>query len=212
MLTYARIEREINEDYEFPYMKIGTTVKEYNGKWIVARELHQSGIPHYHVLIEFKKRMQTRNPRKFDIDGYHPNWKFVRTTPWKMHDYVCKQGDIKFSSLERPLELPNTKPELDVVWGTIVNQETKPDFLAKMKECVPKHYVTAYNNVAAYASAHYKEEMMDYTSPDVVADEETTKAMAIWMDGYIRGLDDGGSNNFSPKERCALSVIIFFLT
>jgi hypothetical protein len=84
--------------------RIKVTVISYNLKDIaVCKELHQDGIPHYHVLIKCIKRIDTYNPIFFDIvlkdsDNmdpeviYHPDI----SKPHSLHavlDYMIKNAE-----------------------------------------------------------------------------------------------------------------------
>lgn len=60
-------------------------------KYIVAQEEHKDGGSHLHALFYFKNRKDVRNPRAFDIDGYHPNVERVRS-PKAVATYVKKDG------------------------------------------------------------------------------------------------------------------------
>lgn len=67
--------------------------KFFSTKIIFFRCAHENGdtshpYPHTHVLVEWEKNVQTRNCRHFDIDGIHPNVKYVTT---KTHKINCKK-------------------------------------------------------------------------------------------------------------------------
>ncbi len=61
---------------------------------IVGRELHDDGGTHYHAFFMFDRKFQSRNPRVFDIDSYHPNILRGRKTPAAMYEYAIKDGDV----------------------------------------------------------------------------------------------------------------------
>ena len=68
---------------------IALGMKEY----CVARELHQSGEPHIHALMMFENKLGSRNPRVFDIQGFHPNIQGCRS-PKSVFTYIRKDGDF----------------------------------------------------------------------------------------------------------------------
>ena len=53
--------------------KVGS-IKNY----IIAKELHENGVPHFHVLLELTKRIDIKNIQKLDLDFndkiYHGNY------------------------------------------------------------------------------------------------------------------------------------------
>lgn len=66
-LTYPQAEIDNNELYAFCYT-FGTI--KYA---VIAKELHQDGNPHCHAVIEYAKRLDFRDTRKFDFMGHHPS-------------------------------------------------------------------------------------------------------------------------------------------
>lgn len=62
--------------------------------WIrIARELHEDGSPHFHVVGKFTSRFQSRNERIFDVGGKHPNIQPVRSIRDALQ-YVAKDGEF----------------------------------------------------------------------------------------------------------------------
>jgi len=59
----------------------------------VCYEQHQDGSPHRHVVCKWNKRVQSRNPRLFDIQGRHPNIQGVRSIKHAIK-YVSKDGEF----------------------------------------------------------------------------------------------------------------------
>lgn len=87
-LTYSQCDLTAEQIYDFLAAQ-GPIVY-----CIIARELHQDGNAHRHVLVEFEKRQMFRNPRKFDIDSYHPSIEKPRN--WQASlNYCKKDGDYE---------------------------------------------------------------------------------------------------------------------
>lgn len=60
---------------------------------IVAKELHATGVPHYHALVTYSSKKNLRNPRYFDFMGAHANVQGCRSlSQWIA--YVKKDGDF----------------------------------------------------------------------------------------------------------------------
>lgn len=70
----------------------------------IARELHQDGTPHIHAVLVLASSPNTTNMRVFDIDGYHPNIKALKTVSdvARAHKYCQKDGDY-ITNVERKL-------------------------------------------------------------------------------------------------------------
>lgn len=69
----------------------------------VAQESHKDGTPHFHVMVCFadNKKFDTRNPRVFDIEGYHPNIRSVRSLQ-AVRDYLLKEDPSPYVEGELP--------------------------------------------------------------------------------------------------------------
>lgn len=62
--------------------------------WLrIAKEQHEDGSPHFHVVGKFTKRFQSRNERIFDVAGKHPNIQSIRSIT-KSLQYVAKDGQF----------------------------------------------------------------------------------------------------------------------
>lgn len=59
---------------------------------LVSKELHQTGVPHYHALVSFSNKKNIRDARFFDYLGAHANVQACRSlSQWI--EYVKKDGD-----------------------------------------------------------------------------------------------------------------------
>lgn len=81
-------------------MRILEKSKEWGAvKYVIGEEFHQDGGNHYHVYLTFAKRVHSRDPKVFDIDGYHPNIKKVkRDQGWI--EYCMKDGHFISGGIE----------------------------------------------------------------------------------------------------------------
>lgn len=59
--------------------------------FIVVRELHEDGTPHYHAGVKLKKKLDTRNCRFYDIGRHHPH--FSSTRSWSGYMDYCRKYD-----------------------------------------------------------------------------------------------------------------------
>lgn len=71
-LTYPRCLLEKKDVQEFLLSLVGCDYM------LIARELHQDGTPHIHVLLTLKKKLNVRSTTYFDIAGYHGNYQVAR--------------------------------------------------------------------------------------------------------------------------------------
>ena len=86
-------------------------------KWIVAREYHENGEPHFHAYIKLDKKINLKDPRAFDLayeDAvYHPNIQGTRSDK-KVINYVKKDGDWISNFWKPPVWEEIFKPEVTV--------------------------------------------------------------------------------------------------
>lgn len=85
---------------------------------LIAQESHANGGHHYHLFIEFHTPFRTRDPRCFDINGYHCNIQSARNTR-AVIEYIKKDGTFEewgqcpinnqTTGLERIVEESNSK-------------------------------------------------------------------------------------------------------
>ncbi|OMJ20208.1 Replication-associated protein A [Smittium culicis] len=61
-------------------------------RYIIAREKHFSGDPHIHVYLSRNAVKETRNPRFFEILGFHGNYQVCRSSK-SVQVYVVKGND-----------------------------------------------------------------------------------------------------------------------
>lgn len=66
-LTYSRCDIEPRALYDAIHAKFpiaGATI---------GQEEHKDGAPHLHAVVCFERRVHSRDPRCFDVAGFHPN-------------------------------------------------------------------------------------------------------------------------------------------
>jgi len=86
LLTYAQCTLDMNT------VKFHLGLKPDIKYMIICRELHKNGDPHFHAMITFSKKVDIRNPRHFDIEGFHPKLEAVKHVA-KTKNYLKKDGD-----------------------------------------------------------------------------------------------------------------------
>ena len=61
----------------------------------IAREAHQDGTHHLHVLVSVTIKIDTQKPNYFDIAGEHGNYQSCRNTDWVLK-YIQKSDETPF--------------------------------------------------------------------------------------------------------------------
>ncbi|AGU67651.1 replication associated protein [Faeces associated gemycircularvirus 10] len=165
------------------YWRVLDHLSEVPAECIIGREAHADGGTHLHAFCDFGERFYTADPRRFDVDGYHPNVQPFGRTPYKGWDYAIKDGDVVCGGLERP----GTGPGTDVSgagsqWDRIVGAETPDEFWRLIRELAPRTLLTNFNSVRAYADWHYRPVVAPYESPpEIEFDLSGVEELREWV-------------------------------
>ena len=161
LLTYSQVGPE------FTWRELGRMLHDLGAFIRLGRELHQDGGTHYHVFCDFEEPFSTRDQRKFDFEGHHPNIEAVRRTPRKAWEYAGKDGDVLMDdpSAEPPESGGGTKRKRDDVWTEITNATSRDEFFTLGQALAPRDFVCAFSSISKYADWKFRPEPMPYTSP-----------------------------------------------
>lgn len=162
LLTYSQVGPE------FGWQQLGRFLRDLGAFVRIGRELHEDGGTHYHVFCDFETPFSTRDPRKFDFEGAHPNIEAVRRTPRKAWEYAGKDGDVCMDdpSAEPPESGGGTKRKRDDVWSEITNATNRDEFFALGQALAPRDFVCAFSSISKYADWKFRPEPVPYTNPE----------------------------------------------
>nr|QEQ92300.1 putative Rep protein [Camellia chlorotic dwarf-associated virus] len=132
----------------------------------VCSELHASGDPHLHAMVQLKKPLQTRNPRFFDynLDGnnFHPSFEPLRN-PRASRSYIQKEGNFIEEGEFHPNGKSPHKPA-NQVWQEILEKSTDElDFYKQVKQHRPADFVLRWPAISSFAKDHYNRNFIPYT-------------------------------------------------
>lgn len=161
LLTYAQCEG-------LDHWSVLEHLSAIPAECIIGREAHADGGTHLHAFCDFGERFYTGNPRRFDVEGYHPNIQPFGRTPEKGWDYACKEGDVVCGGLGRPDGGRGAGADVSgasTQWDRIVGAETVEEFWRLVRELAPRTLLTNFNSVRAYADWHYRPVVAPYQNP-----------------------------------------------
>lgn len=170
-LTYSQVgERTLDSIYDHL-----ATLTTGNGDpvpidyLVVSRERHLDGGYHFHAVIVFGERFQSRNQRVFDFDGIHPNIGSIRGNGNLANKVTYTKKDGEFKELgDDPSSTAGRHKQQH--WIDLIDESTDAaDFMAKAKNVAPRDFVIQndkfeafahkyYNNVSTYVSEYDPEE------------------------------------------------------
>ena len=139
------------------------TIVSVPAECIIGRENHADGGVHLHAFVDFGRRVDIRDPRRFDVEGYHPNIQPCGRTPQKMCDYAIKDGDVVAGGLN-PI-LNDSIQRTDSVWDRIANAETPDEFWQLARQLAPRALLCNFNSLRAFAEWHYRPPAATYEHP-----------------------------------------------
>lgn len=87
-------------------------------RWVVSVELHQDGGRHYHALFCLLTKCHTRNVRRFDFEGKHPNVRAPGNMSGdieRVYYYIIKHGDYieEWEWYDGPLDYRRRKGDVE---------------------------------------------------------------------------------------------------
>lgn len=167
---------------------------------IIGRENHVDGGVHLHAFVDFGKRFSTRDVKKFDVGGCHPNIEPSKGRPWAGYDYAIKDGDVVAGGLGRPTESSGDKlPANAERWAQIVAAETREEFWRLLAELDPSAMVRSFTQCRAYADHRYRSIREAYRTPDgVVVHGERLAELGRWVESNLAGYSGGGMSYTTP--------------
>lgn len=125
--------------------------------WVVAREKHQDGNFHLHVIGGWNDKRDIRTANYFDYEGFHPNIQAPRSLK-KVAGYVVKDGDTVSYGVVPDAILGSS-------WGEIItNSESPRRFMKRVLTTYPKEYALRYQSLEYMAERHFKKSRTTYVS------------------------------------------------
>ena len=90
-LTYSQVDESLTAQYILEQIKQKTMKPFFD--YVIAKECHQDGNFHFHVLLLFQKKVNFTNAKVLDIEFqdkiYHGNYQTVRSLEHVLY-YICK--------------------------------------------------------------------------------------------------------------------------
>lgn len=158
---------------------------------IVGRETHADGGIHLHCFFMFEKKFRTRDERRFDVHGCHPNVVAGYGTPEKGYDYATKDGEIVAGGLARPSGSDSGVPRSADKWRTICMAESREEFFELVQDLDPRALCVNFSSLKAFADWRYRPVRDEYTHP---------RGLRV-MAGEVRELSEWTSRTFGQDGR-----------
>lgn len=178
-LTYSQVDHDVNDficELQSSFDMLGAS------RHLVAHEFHADGGNHYHCLVQWSAGFNTRDPRVFDVGGFHPNYQQVRAGSGqsRVRDYCLKDGAYfgdTFDDVGQP-----AKRSRMADWASIVRAGTLGEFWTLVEQLAPYEYANNYSRLASYATARYEQPS---TYVPRYTDFVVPAVMSEWADNLV---------------------------
>ncbi|KAK0618891.1 hypothetical protein B0T14DRAFT_565798 [Immersiella caudata] len=81
----------------FDPLEIRRLASRWRAQCTIVRQTrhNDTGTHNYLAFVDFVgKRFQTRNRNSFDIQGYHPKWLHLTSSPWRHLEQMTERGEV----------------------------------------------------------------------------------------------------------------------
>ncbi|AQT01552.1 Rep [Sida golden yellow spot virus] len=168
-----------------------------NKKFIkIARELHENGEPHLHVLIQFEGKFKTQNCRFFDLVSptrsvhFHPNIQGAKSSS-DVKTYVEKDGDtIEWGEFQIDARSARGGQQTaNESYAKVLNASSITEALQILKEEQPKDFVLQHHNIRSNLERIFQKAPEPWTPPFPLSSfNAVPEEMQEWADEYF-GVD-----------------------
>lgn len=151
---------------------------------ISVEEHPTTGGFHLHVYLDAGDKIVINSPAYFDLDGVHPNIQAVKSTPYKVYEYVCKDGNIIFDEGDGPSR-PTKKQSPDDIWGTIMAAANREEFLSLAGKLRPRDTVLHFHSLELYAAHRWRDTPDEYIPCPLTCNLDNYPQIADWVQANL---------------------------
>nr|WFQ89767.1 MAG: replication-associated protein [Tomato chino La Paz virus] len=165
-----------------------------NKKYIkIARELHEDGEYHLHVLIQFEGKFKTQNCRFFDLVSstrsthFHPNVQGAKSST-DVKSYVDKDGDtIEWGEFQIDgRSARGGQQTANDAAAEALNASSKEEAMRIIKEKLPKEFLFQYHNLSSNLDRIFAKAPEPWVPPFPLSSfTNVPDEMQEWADDYF---------------------------
>nr|ABC74541.1 replication initiation protein [Tomato chino La Paz virus] len=165
-----------------------------NKKYIkIARELHENGEYHLHVLIQFEGKFKTQNCRFFDLVSstrsthFHPNVQGAKSST-DVKSYVDKDGDtIEWGEFQIDgRSARGGQQTANDAAAEALNASSKEEAMRIIKEKLPKEFLFQYHNLSSNLDRIFAKAPEPWVPPFPLSSfTNVPDEMQEWADDYF---------------------------
>ncbi|AEX93202.1 replication initiation protein [Tomato Chino La Paz virus -SLP 4] len=189
-LTYPHCSLSKEETLE-QLLRLSTPT---NKKYIkIARELHEDGEYHLHVLIQFEGKFKTQNCRFFDLVSstrsahFHPNVQGAKSST-DVKSYVDKDGDtIEWGEFQIDgRSARGGQQTANDAAAEALNASSKEEAMRIIKDKLPKEFLFQYHNLSSNLDRIFAKAPEPWVPPFPISSfTSVPDEMQEWADDYF---------------------------
>nr|AHN95439.1 replication-associated protein [Tomato yellow leaf curl virus-Oman] len=155
----------------------------------ICRELHENGIPHLHVLIQFEGKFQCKNNRFFDLTSptrsahFHPNIQGAKSSS-DVKTYMEKDGDILDHGVFQVdgRSARGGCQSANDAYAEAINAGSKAQALNILKEKAPRDFLLQFHNLHSNLDRYFEEPPAPYVSPFLSSSfNQVPDELEVWV-------------------------------
>jgi hypothetical protein len=192
--------------HRFDALEIQRLVSREEGQCTIVRQLQLDDTSNHLAFVDFAgKRFQTRNLGLFDIQGHHPKWSQVRSSPWDTLDSMIASGEVVWNGLSRnafKISIAHNEPSRSVgktstQWNHLGSSNNEEDITALCKK-----YMATEESGSDTTELEQMNDSVDWFA--------VSRMIGDWRDGYRAGYSDGLARNKDEQRGSSLSRYVLF--
>lgn len=139
-LTYPQCS--LSKEEALQQLQSKHPIKDY----CIAREQHEDGHFHLHILLHFERKVNYSDNSCFDIHTFHPNIQTPRSDT-HVHNYCHKEDENPLCTIKRKSK-----------WEDVLTCTSANACREKIKDVAPRDYVIFNKSIESYISTTFKQE------------------------------------------------------
>lgn len=176
-LTYSQVDNDTTHQQLIDFLR-GVSSKCFRF-CLVGRERHADGGTHFHVFLDWGRRVSFTSETRFDFNNYHPNVQVCRD-PAATLQYCEKDGDT-VSEGQRPDFTETERESRHQLWGRLLDESSSAnDFMSKVRVADPYTFATRYQALDSMSRAVFRTRE-PYTSPYEPQDFKLPEGIESWL-------------------------------
>ncbi|AKZ17027.1 replication-associated protein [Tomato chlorotic mottle Guyane virus] len=175
----------------------------------IARELHEDGQPHLHVLLQFEGKFCCTNNRLFDLVSpsrsthFHPNIQAAKSSS-DVKSYVDKDGDtVEWGTFQVDgRSARGGSQSANDSYAKVLNAKTIDQALLILREEQPKDYVIQHHNIRSNLERIFAKAPEPWVAPFPLSSFiNVPQEMQEWTNNYF-------GNGAAARPERPISIII----